>query len=809
MATMYNGIDEKERERLRRLAQMRAGIEEKNEADKAMQAAAGEAAEGQPVSQEWNDLNKLDEAVDAGTFRQNAGNGQEEPAALPEIKAEPDQAAPALNEQEETQGQAIAEETKDEAESDEEAEEEALNGEETEEGQETTETEEKTGFEYNGQVYGDGELDLSHDPGEAVAVMHSGGMNALTEETIQAMDAWTEESDGIRAVLGILTDENMQEYAEIGENGELFEKNNRNAHSIFISNCCVLGPTLSKFAMKLNDPNFPPSLYGKAAGTVLTIVEMADANGEGYEEYIRNNMDSEEVAALTSAFGFCDDLFTEENGLDVVMQAAVKETQQRCCKGEGTDEDFALLEVQVPDLTDDEKAQDAKYTELMTRYGQEDKNSYELGNENSWLNLQTAQNLKENGYEVDLTGIEAMSFKDIMLGCRQEAADMVAEYAHKLGYSSMGEFMEENGFTEEMIDELALHNFRVFEKTFATPENAQTVESLTASDDEERPVTEANLIEAACRGFGAGVVGYLSEGFEAFYTWTQSTNIPTDSARVRNKYTEKYGFFGGEKVLCNELKEMCESGFFPNDNMNTFVRNYLEEGGNPYLLGIIPGELGWVAETANGLSDMKEVNDEWSEGLSGINQVVYGFSSRAGEKAAGMIAENRLIKPLLGYMGLKKSADVLTPLFSSGSGWYNAGYDRGMEKGLGNGEANMYSMMYSICAWIGNAESVSSDTMKAGCSIMLDALKREDVSQFIVGMGKLYKMLPQDVKEGINTGQKSASSMIGVYITDEKENAIGRGAGWVTDNLYGDPNKTDVMTPSDELEAVARFFVIH
>ena len=119
MATMYNGIDEKERERLRRLAQMRAGIEEKNEADKAMQAAAGEAAEGQPVSQEWNDLNKLDEAVDAGTFKQNEGNGQEEPAVLPEMKDEPDQAAPALNEQEETQVQAIAEEIKDEAADDE------------------------------------------------------------------------------------------------------------------------------------------------------------------------------------------------------------------------------------------------------------------------------------------------------------------------------------------------------------------------------------------------------------------------------------------------------------------------------------------------------------------------------------------------------------------------------------------------------------------------------------------------------------------------------------------------------------------
>ena len=52
--------------------------------------------------------------------------------------------------------------------------------------------------------------------------------------------------------------------------------------------------------------------------------------------------------------------------------------------------------------------------------------------------------------------------------------------------------------------------------------------------------------------------------------------------------------------------------------------------------------------------------------------------------------------------------------------------------------------------------------------------------------------------------RKGAGRRFFQYMTPGRRLRIA--GGW---DGYGDPNRTDVMTPSDELEAVARFFVIH
>ena len=259
---------------------------------------------------------------------------------------------------------------------------------------------------------------------------------------------------------------------------------------------------------------------------------------------------------------------------------------------------------------------------------------------------------------------------------------------------------------------------------------------------------DASMSEIFVRGIAAGASGYLSDGLESFYTWVQSTNIPTDSAKLRNQYTAKYGFFGGEKELYNELMGMCEEGLFPNESMNESVKRFLEDGGNPYLLGIDPSELGWAAERSNSMEDFKEVQDEWMKGLSEAEQNIYKAGSWLGENVPNILLENLFINPALKTLGAGEAcADILTPLLSSGGRWYNDGYTKSADEAYGFVDRNIVAVTNMLGSWIGNCETKSSDMLKAAYSTAIAQLSTPDITRLCSSVADLYQKIPEDTKK--------------------------------------------------------------
>lgn len=368
--------------------------------------------------------------------------------------------------------------------------------------------------------------------------------------------------------------------------------------------------------------------------------------------------------------------------------------------------------------------------------------------------------------------------------------------------------MDDHGFDEETINELALHNLRVYDKTIDTPENAALVNEMIADGNEGGNTHEKGGIltgiKAFARGWMAGTAGYLAEGFEAYYTWVQSTDISTDSARLRNQYAAQYGIFGGEKELYDELMQMCEEEFFPNEGMNKFVKRYLEEGGNPYLLGIEPGKLGWVAQAANDIKDVQEVHEEWKENQSEGIQDVFNTGSWLGEHVTSALFEKKWISPALGFMG--KYAEPAKALITSGAGWYNEGYQKGMEDGYSHGQSQKLGLGYIAGAWVGNSENISSRMVKAIYSKTVEQLSGMGLGRWCSGFAKYYKTLPEKTRDQFKTGINLTKEGLNAYFKDEEGKLGGVIAATGTGMMIGALDERNTRLPSDELYSIVCWY---
>jgi len=103
---------------------------------------------------------------------------------------------------------------------------------------------------------------------------------------------------------------------------------------------------------------------------------------------------------------------------------------------------------------------------------------------------------------------------------------------------------------------------------------------------------------------------------------------------------------------------MCEEGYFPNEEMNGFVKRYLEEGGSPFELGIVPGDFGYIVDAENWVGGYAEDWREWSkEELTPEQAAAFNATAEFTKAGVGIAVEETLGKAIPNIPGYQKMID--------------------------------------------------------------------------------------------------------------------------------------------------------
>ena len=558
-----------------------------------------------------------------------------------------------------------------------------------------------------------GTVDLANDPAKALPYIMQNSADLLTENTLDAVDAWVGQSPGRQAMVGVLTGENLGEFAAVGEDGKItYELNNRNADKIYLDNYGILGG-MTGYALKLNDPDFPRELLTEAVETLSAAIDDAEAAARNdetgaynpelsniYTEYLRQNPDVKE--ALDAAFAYEAEVKAKaEEAEKLRAETAAKARQERIDQakaagrtGDATPEDWAIIAEEAPDLTDAKLRSDATFNQIRQDIVLD--RTFSDAEEGGWFNEQATAYLRNKGINVSNASVAHGEAKDLFASYLTDAAAQMTETAYALGYENLGAYIEKTGIGMETLQEIALYNMRADERDI-TPEVVDKANEIAQSRYSGEG--DVGFLEAAGKSILQGANEFIASKTEAWYTLAASTNISVDSARARALYVNRFGYSRAESKLRDQLLAMAQEGYFPNEKMNAYVQSYLLNGGNAFDLGIVPEDLGYVVEWSNNAKKRAESIQSWAE------KTLTPGQGKWHELGVGTTANfsNQLMAVGLNIItGGAPGASLINSMLAYGDGAFVEGFERGIDKGYDLRDAGMLGVTGAFAVALAN-----------------------------------------------------------------------------------------------------------
>lgn len=629
-----------------------------------------------------------------------------------------------------------------------------------------------------------GTVDFASDPAKALPYIMANEADLLTEGTLDAVDAWVGQSAGRQAMVGVLTGENLGEFAAVGADGKItYELNNRNANSIFLDNYGILGE-MTGYALKLNDPNFPKELLSEAVDTLSAAIDDAEYAARNdqtgaynpnyaniYTEYLRQNPEIEQ--ALDAAFDYEAEVKAKaEEAEKIRFEAEAKAKQERidqaraaCRTGDATPEDWAIVTQEAPDLTDEQLRSDATFKQLQQDITLD--RTFSDAEEGGWFNEQATAYLRGKGINAKAGSVAQMEAKDLFASYLTDAAAQMTETAYALGYENLGAYLEKTGIGMETMQEIALYNLRAVERD-ATPEVVDKATEIAQS--RYTGTGDAGFFEAAGKSIALGANEFVASKMEAWYTFAATTNIPVDAARARALYTNRFGYARAESKLSDQLLSMANEGYFPNEQMNAYVQSYLLNGGNAFDLGIVPEDLGYVVEWSNNAKKRAEGIQAWAEKTLTPGQ---GRWFELGASTTVNFSNQLMAAGLNIITGGAPGAALINSMLAYGDGAFNEGFERGIGKGYGLRDAGMLGVTGALAVAMAN---MGSDKKRAAQLSGLTSMVELGVGNaplprtlaWYKGVGKaallstadtlVDEVLKDEFKEGVYSGALGAGA---------------------------------------------------
>lgn len=568
-----------------------------------------------------------------------------------------------------------------------------------------------------------GTVDLSGDPIKAIIQYADKGLSgSLNAATKAAIDKYVHSSAGISAMWGVLSNENLNEYAYVGEDGKIAsEKGNRLASDIYRDNYGILGSKMSSYALKIKDSSFPAVLREDAAGVLSIIIQQAETEAQLlpeqydpdfvniYDQFLENHPSA--VDALAEAFAYEGEMKRANREAQALAaaeeqankQKAIETSVEACRTGNGTVEDWDRVAELAAKVTKDQLYDDDFYMDMLTEIGiARSMSDRDLTNLDDWYNEKTTGWLLANGVDNDLTKVPAIQYKDFLNGHVRDALDQVAATAYSLGYKSLAEYNEKTGvLSGDLLYQIAWNNIQKAEKT-TTDEVVDEANRIAYKGTDD---SFGRTVEGIAYGMKTGFVDQtMAEGYEAIYNFAVSTNLDVDAARVRIKYINEYGYANAASAYIDHMTQLADGGYFPSEELTNYVKQALAGDGDAFALGIMPEDMGWAVEGAKEAQQKVADYQDWAqENLTEAQGLLSSIAVSTGHNTATQLIARGMN---LVFGGFGAAGQVISSMAAYGG--FGGEFNETFKKSLGEHsmrESNLLGLTNSLAMSIANLET--------------------------------------------------------------------------------------------------------
>lgn len=490
------------------------------------------------------------------------------------------------------------------------------------------------------------------DPATALEYAHSGRadqLDAATQEMLSGL--YASASPGTQALLNVVTPEFYREY----------QTGNVPADFQWMETMgSQLGSSIMKYVRRISREDFPHELYGDAVMAIKEIIEAADADATitqdelaamgRYESYIQKNKDA--LAPIEKVFeeleGMRQDAEADNAAIQADKDAELARDRQAVALGQGSAIQYQNVLNHAPEMDSMMAMRDPTYaamfdnlaTEFFSAAGNWDRENP------AWMDTYVFKTMKANGVQ-DLEGEES-AYEMLIHGTMESLLLQDMRVASALDMSLEAYYAKQGGMDLDMLADRA---------------SAQIVAAGSKTSEQElSEFTETVSREA--EGLGAGQTLVLTgktgmetvrQGrLESFIMVAAATDIQRDTARVATDFNHRYGAMWGRTAYRKQMYAYANSGKLP-EALSKEIIGYLDEGGDPYQLGIHPGDNAWAVDeydkaTRNIETYQKIIASQATEGEKKFFET--GTSVVSNARMMGEVAGLSLaLTPILGPVG--------------------------------------------------------------------------------------------------------------------------------------------------------------
>lgn len=539
-----------------------------------------------------------------------------------------------------------------------------------------------------GDVQASGSVDLTHDLGKAwFEYKETGRFDELTPET-QKMLSELYGEEGVKAWMGILGDSEFSQFAARNEDGTTGQElNNVPPEFLYTQNIGKLGANLTKIASTIYDEEFPAELREDAfmagiqliqeandwAASEVFLQEIGEKNKDLvniYDEYQRlHGRESKAAVVLNDAIALSAKMKNDEREAQMLSAEEAQRNERQnlliareaVISGLYTPEQMELVEKYAPVMDEAARMADPLYKSMMDQMLEE----WEFGS-NEWMDEQVLSMAEALGGEYTAQTDMDWAARVVAYDFLEDVLRKKTDVAYALGYRSLEAYAySHGGLTLESLQTEARLEMLKLGSSLDSVDMAISNEAVKAASQYTGSGEGVTAGQIAGAALASGTLSAVGDPIEGFYNWMAATDLRRDGARVKATYDNDYGLFS-ETQLKADLNAMADGGYFPNDEMAQFVKEYLKAGGNPYELGLMPDDLQFVRKSAVSIKQTRQAYGRWAQRMLNPEQ---GMAFEVGSAVA-----DNTTRMVLGAVAKSITGNSFVSMLATyGSSSYNEG----------------------------------------------------------------------------------------------------------------------------------------
>lgn len=439
-------------------------------------------------------------------------------------------------------------------------------------------------------------VDLTADIASALEYSHTGRAEELDDATLAALDGLYKNADsGVRAILRMADPEFYEAYATGNDAPEnMWQRRTGD----------MLGSKMEKYVRRIYGEDFPKELYGDAVMALVGVVEAANADGTFTEDdriawqgsrvawYVDKNPDA--LAPVEAVFAQIEGMRADAEANDAAIlaerDAELERDRQAVAIGQASEIQYQNVLRHAPQMDNAMGMRDPTYAEMYDQISLMFWDAAGNWGDDSpaFMDTYVYKTMKARGVQ-DLDSGES-EYEMLIYGTMENLLLDDMRVAASLG-KSLGEYYNgRGGMTAEDICERASAEI-VRMGGEISEEEVAAVQQTVADEAEKAGLGRLKTVEV---GGKLGHETVKGGRYESFLMVAAATDIPRDVARVSMDFNQMYGFFG-PTAYKKEMYAYAQSGKLPQE-LSEHIIGYLDEGGDPYQLGIHPGDNGWAVD---------------------------------------------------------------------------------------------------------------------------------------------------------------------------------------------------------------------